>query len=542
MNNIQQFKIQTKKLIDDLKSVCENFGLGNDGNEFKIITQIFLYKFLNDRFIYEIKKIDKNLVNDTKWEEKLKSLSESDYEILLMKIPPNCARVKPEQFISTLHSKQNEANYSKIFDSTLVSISIDNSGIFSALTNDGQKISLFESLSDYIRSDSDAFCRSIINKLVGFSFENIYEEKFDFYSDIFEYLIKDYNSDSGGKYAEYFTPHAVSKIMAKCLVSNEVNNVTCYDPSAGSGTLLMNLAHQIGQDKCTIYSQDISQKSSSLLRLNLILNDLVHSIPNIVEGNTLLEPSHLDESGVQKKFDYIVANPPFKTDFSSYRDELDSKENKDRFFAGIPNIPKKDLSKMAIYQLFIQDILHCLKKNGKAAVVLPTGFLTAKSGIDKKIREYLIHKKILKGVISMPPNIFGTTGTKVSILFIDFENKASKISLIDASKLGTQIKIEKNLKTFLSQDDENLIIETFLEKKEVDNFSVSKSFDEIEENKYLLNAGRYFDIKIQYSELTKDEFSLKIKDFSHSLSELLHQSNDLDNKIASKLKNIDYDI
>ena len=156
---------------------------------------------------------------------------------------------------------------------------------------------------------------------------------FDFYAAIFEYLIKDYNTNSGGKYAEYFTPHAVSKIMANCLVNEEVSNVTCYDPSAGSGTLLMNLAHKIGEDKCSIYSQDISQKSSNLLRLNLILNDLVHSIPNIVKGNTILDPYHKEDGDLQK-FDYIVSNPPFKLDFSDFSTDLDTKENQKRFFAG----------------------------------------------------------------------------------------------------------------------------------------------------------------------------------------------------------------
>ena len=100
-----------------------------------------------------------------------------------------------------------------------------------------------------MRKDRNGFCKAIINKLVGFSFENIFDEKFDFYAGIFEYLIKDYNIDSGGKYAEYFTPHAVAKIIACCLVSKAVDNATCYDPSAGSGTLLMNLAHKIGEDK-----------------------------------------------------------------------------------------------------------------------------------------------------------------------------------------------------------------------------------------------------------------------------------------------------
>ena len=132
--------------------------------------------------------------------------------------------------------------------------------------------------------------------------------------------------------------------MASILIPEEeqgkVQNVTCYDPSAGSGTLLMSIAHAIGEDRCTIYTQDISQKSSTLLRLNLILNNLVHSIQNVIQGNTLLLPYHKDIMSLMK-FDYIVSNPPFKMDFSDYRNDLDSKENNERFFAGIPKIPKQ---------------------------------------------------------------------------------------------------------------------------------------------------------------------------------------------------------
>jgi len=155
---------------------------------------------------------------------------------------------------------------------------------------------LFDRISEYIADPSkrDDFCRAIINKLIEFSFERIFTQKYDFYATIFEYLIKDYNNDSGGKYAEYYTPHAVAKIMAAILVpaaqQGKIKNVSCYDPSAGSGTLLMNIAHAIGETRCSIYSQDISQKSSSLLRLNLILNNLVHSIPNVIQGNTVLHP------------------------------------------------------------------------------------------------------------------------------------------------------------------------------------------------------------------------------------------------------------
>ncbi len=419
MTETVAFESKTKALIDNLKSVCANYGLGNDGNEFKIITQTFLYKFLNDKFVYEIKQLDANLAEADDFEAALRDYDADEYEILMLQLSESTARLNPDQFISSLFAKQNDADFAKLFDNTLLDIARENSEIFSVITESKQKIVLFESISNYVTDNRDDFCRAIINKLVNFSFEHIFTEKFDFFATIFEYLIKDYNTNSGGKYAEYFTPHAVSKIMARCLVQDKVNNATCYDPSAGSGTLLMNLAHQIGEDKCTIYSQDISQKSSNLLRLNLILNNLVHSIPNIVKGNTISDPFHKEDNGKLKQFDYIVSNPPFKLDFSDYRDDLDTKANHERYFAGIPNVPKKKLESMAIYLLFLQHIMFSLSNTGKAAIVVPTGFITSQSGIDKKIRQKLVENKWLAGVVSMPSNIFATTGTNVSILFID---------------------------------------------------------------------------------------------------------------------------
>ncbi|MGB4960298.1 MAG: N-6 DNA methylase, partial [Saprospiraceae bacterium] len=282
MNPTIDFEKKTKNLIDDLKSVCANYGLGNDGNEFKIITQVFLYKFLNDKFAYEVKQIDSRLREAEKWETEIKKYSASDYEMLLMQLSESTARLKPEHYISYLFENQNQPRYSDLFDNTLLDIAKENNDIFSVKTDGGEKIMLFENISKYVTDKRDDFCKAIINKLVNFSFEEIFVQKFDFFATVFEYLIKDYNTNSGGKYAEYFTPHAVAKIMASCLVTEPVQSATCHDPSAGSGTLLMNLAHAIGEDKCTLYSQDISQKSSNLLRLNLILNNLVHSIPNVI--------------------------------------------------------------------------------------------------------------------------------------------------------------------------------------------------------------------------------------------------------------------
>lgn len=544
MNDTQQFTQQTKALIDDLKSVCANYGLGNDGNEFKIITQVFLYKFLNDKFVHEIKQIDDNIAQAESWEDALKSLSADEYEMLIMQLSESTAVISADHTISSLFARQNEANFADIFDATLTEIARENSDIFSVLTNGGEKIVLFENLSKYVTDQRDNFCKAIVNKLTGFSFEHIFHEKFDFYATIFEYLIKDYNTNSGGKYAEYFTPHAVSKVMARCLVPStqkgKVENVTCYDPSAGSGSLLMNLAHEIGEEKCTIYSQDISQKSSGLLRINLILNDLVHSIHNIIKGNTILEPYHKQAHGELERFDYIVSNPPFKLDFSDFSADLDSKENHERFFAGIPNVPAKKKESMAIYLMFLQHIIFSLKEGGRAAVVVPTGFITAAKGIESKIRQKLVDEKMLAGVVSMPSNIFANTGTNVSILFIDKANKED-IVLVDASNLGEKVKEGKNQKTLLSATDESQIIDTFNAKEAVDDFSVVVSYEDIQAKNYSLSAGQYFEVKIEYVDISQAEYENRLKEFDSTLGVLFSDSKNLQDEIKSGLKGLIYE-
>jgi type I restriction enzyme M protein len=542
---IQDFERKTKELIDSLKGVCASAGLGNDGNEFKIITQVFLYKFLNDKFAFEIKQLDPRIKNAPSWEKAVAALSEADFEMLQLQMAANTARLKPEHFISNLFEQQNSPDFAKLFDDTLRDIAITNNDIFSVKTDGGSKVTLFDRVSEFITDTSkrDAFCRALINKLVEFSFEHIFTQKYDFYATIFEYLIKDYNKDSGGKYAEYYTPHAVAKIMAAILVPKNqqgiVQNVTCYDPSAGSGTLLMNIAHAIGENRCSIFSQDISQKSSSLLRLNLILNNLVHSIQNVIQGNTMLHPAHKDGKDL-RRFDYIVSNPPFKMDFSDFSSDLDSKENHARFFAGIPKIPAKKKESMAIYLLFLQHIIFSLKPNGKAAVVVPTGFITAQSGIDRKIREKLVDGKMLAGVVSMPSNIFATTGTNVSILFIDKANKGDVV-LIDASNLGTTVKEGKNQKTVLSEAEEDKIIETFNAKQRVDDFSVVVSYEEIAAKNYSLSAGQYFDVKIEYTDITPAEFEAKMKGFTDNLNSLFDQSRELEGEIKKQLAGLRYE-
>ena len=540
MKNIEEIKNQTYALIDDLKKTTTENGLAGSGNEYVVIVEIFLYKFLNDKFIYEAKKENPELAEAEDFFAALDAMSEDDYEEMCDSMLDTII-LKKEHLIPFLAKRQNEDKFAELFDSTLESIASENSDIFYILNEDETRVSIMKPISDVVSGGTNkknAFCRSLIGDVASFSFENAFEAGYDFFSTIFEYLIKDYNANGGGNYAEYYTPHAIAAIMAQLLVdpSEDVKSVTCYDPSAGTGTLVIALAHVIGEQNCTVYTQDISDKSSTMMMLNLILNSMSHSLTHVIQGNTLKHPFHKNEDGSLRKFDYIVSNPPFKLDFSDYHSDLKTDSYKGRFFAGIPNIPSKNKKGMEIYLCFFQHLLYSLKEDGKAAIVVPTGFITAKSGIAFKIRKHLVdgEKSILRGVVSMPSNIFANTGTNVSVVFID-KSGVDKPILIDASKLGETIKENGNQKTKLRTEEIQQIVSTFRNKEVVEDFSVTPSFDEIKEKGYSFSAGQYFDIKIDYVDITEDEFNRRMDNFKTTLRQQFNESHRLEEEILKQL-------
>jgi len=535
---------KTKAMIDDLKSVCANYGLGNASSEYKIITEVFLYKYLNDKFLHDVKSVDSNLAKAENVEDALAKMSAGDYDFLLMKLPPATAQLKKEHLLSYLFNHKNEEKFNELFDNTLVDIANFNIDIFSVKTGSEDNIKLFDALSPFVTESNKRanFCRAMIDKLVAFSFEEAFAQKYDFFAAVFEYLIKDYNKDFG-KYAEYYTPHSIATIIAKIMVPEETKNVTVYDPAAGSGTLVLALAHEIGEENCTIYTQDISQKSNEFLRLNLILNNLVHSLGNVVHDDTLLSPQHLNKqkNGLMH-FDYIVSNPPFNMDFSDNRDTLAGDAYKERFWAGVPSIPNKKKESMSIYLMFLQHIIYSMNEGGKAAIVVPTGFLTAGTGIPKKIREYIVDNEILRGVVSMPSNIFATTGTNVSVIFLDGTKKDNNVILMDASKLGHKEKVDgKNQKTVLDPEEIEKIINTFNNAESIEDFAVVVDYDQIKEKKHSFSAGQYFEVRIEYVELSQEEFKEKIASYENELNALFVEGERLKQNILEGLKKVRYE-
>lgn len=548
-------EMKINEMIDDLQGLCSQNGLSNTAGEEDVVTGVFLYKFLNDKYMFNLKAFAKEM--DETVEELIKN--ENDELDAFYDAHPTDVVFHQEDTIEALINKTSRPDFSTLFDDALERISgYPENDKFKVETSGGEKQPLFSRITENIidRSKRNDFAVAIFGIISEekFDFTAAFNGNFDFYSTIFEYLIKNYNVASG-TYAEYFTPQSVSNIIAKILVGmSQVEDDRLYevlDCAAGSGSLVLHLANELGHGKfgnrARVYTQDVSTKSTRFLRLNMMLNGLTESLDNIVQGDSLLSPSQYninhDPSSGYKKFDYITINPPFKLDFSKTRDAIENNwAATDRFFAGIPKIPNTKKESMAIYLLFIQHVLWSLKPNGRAAIVCPTGFLTAKSGIELSIREKLIENNWLKGVVSMPSNIFANTGTNVSVLFIDKtkSDNEQNVMLIDAAKLGEKRKEGKNQRTVLRPNEIETIIKAFNNQEVIDDFSVIVTNDQMKEKNYSFSAGQYFEVKIEYVDITAEEFEAKMDKYKISLKDTFQKGHSLENSIMEQIGGLKY--
>ena len=255
----------------------------------------------------------------------------------------------------------------------------------------------------------------------------------------------------------------------------------------------------------------------------------------------MTNPSHLDGESI-RKFDFIVSNPPFNSDFSADVMAMNS-DAYGRFFAGVPKIPdgEKSKKKMLIYLPFLQHIIESLSDKGKAAVVVPEGFLSSEKKIAKEIKKKLISQNWLRGVVLMPSNIFATTGTNVGIIFIDKTRNSEDIIFVDASNLGTSVSLDEGQRTILSDMDTSKIISTFMNMSEEDGFSVIVPRSDIEKKKYSFFPGYYFPMKLQRDELTKEEFTWIVEDFKKKMIDFRLKARSLDDDIIKEMEKLVYD-
>lgn len=305
----------------------------------------------------------------------------------------------------------------------------------------------------------------------------------DILGDAYEYLMRHFATESGKSKGQFYTPSEVSRVIAKVIGISPANTVaatTAYDPTCGSGSLLLKVAAQSGKH-ITLEGQEKDVTTAGLARMNMILHDFPTA--SILQGNTLAAPKFKDGERL-RTYDYVVANPPF-SDKTWSTGLIPASDTFQRFVWGVP--PKKQGD-----YAYLLHIIRSMKGTGKAACILPHGVLF-RGNAEAVIRRELVRSGYLKGIIGLPANLFYGTGIPACILVLDKENATARkgIFMIDASK-GFMKDGNKNR---LREQDIHRIVDTFARQAEISRYSRLVPLDEIadEKNDYNLNLPRYID-------------------------------------------------
>ncbi len=329
----------------------------------------------------------------------------------------------------------------------------------------------------------------------GLNFSNNRAEGDDILGDAYEYLMRHFATESGKSKGQFYTPAEVSRIMAKVIGINEAErqDQTIYDPTCGSGSLLLKAADEAPRG-VTIYGQEMDNATTALARMNMILHD--NATAEIWQDNTLANPHFRNADGSLKTFDFVVANPPFST--KAWSNGFDPENDLyGRFEYGIPPRKNGDYA-------FLLHILRSLKSTGKGAVILPHGVLF-RGNVEGKIRKNIIRRGYIKGIIGLPPNLFYGTGIPACIIVLDKENAPGRtgIFMIDASKGfvkdGNKNRlrhqdIRKIVDVFTAATVETQVVETQdLASLRRPRYARMVSHAEIEAQDYNLNIPRYID-------------------------------------------------
>jgi type I restriction enzyme M protein len=301
------------------------------------------------------------------------------------------------------------------------------------------------------------------------------QTELDVLGDAYEYLIGKFASGAGKKAGEFYTPQEVSIVLAKLVTTGKNKLRSVYDPTCGSGSLLLRVAKEV-KEVSSFYGQELNRTTYNLARMNMILHGVHYRKFDIKQEDTLEYPQHIDQ-----RFEAIVANPPFSANWSA--NQLFMSDDRFSQYGKLAPKSKADYA-------FVQHMVHHLAENGSMAIVLPHGALF-RGGAEEHIRKYLIQEKnFLDTVIGLPANIFyGTSIPTCILVFKKCRENPEDILFIDASEHYEKVKTQN----ILTQENIEKIISTFRERKTEDKYSYLAAISEVEENDYNLNIPRYVD-------------------------------------------------
>jgi type I restriction enzyme M protein len=354
----------------------------------------------------------------------------------------------------------------------------------------------------------------ILNHLDKIDFE-IGNTDSDVLGDAYEYLIAQFASGAGKKAGEFYTPQEVSKILAKIVTSGKEKLKSVYDPTCGSGSLLLRVAKEV-KEVSQFYGQELNRTTYNLARMNMIMHDVHYKKFDIKQEDTLEKPQHID-----KRFEAIVANPPFSAKWSA--NNLFMSDERFNQYGKLAPKSKADYA-------FVTHMIHHLDDNGTLAVVLPHGALF-RGGAEGHIREYLIREKnYLDAVIGLPANIFYGTGIPTSIMVFKKSRNTKDILFIDASEHFEKVKTQNVLR----KEHIEKIISTYGNRNTEDKYSYLASPEELIENEYNLNIPRYVDTFEEEEPVDLDAVSNELKSLGNNISETDKTISDFCNELNIK--------
>lgn len=453
-------KTTSQDVIKVIWKACDTFRGTMDSSKYKdfILTMLFV-KYVSDFYKEKLEELKIKFVNN---EDRIqKSLKREKFQL-----DPTCT-------FDVIYENRNAENIGEIINKVLMKIEDDNKekleGIFRNIDfNSESELGRTKERNATLKHLIEDFAADELNLRPSMLDGN------DVIGDAYEFLIANFASDAGKKGGEFYTPGQVSSLLAKLVGAKDGDRI--YDPTCGSGSLLIKAAKEVGTPNFRLYGQERNGQTQALATMNMFLHEINDAV--IEWGDTLRNPLHLENERLMK-FDRIVSNPPFSLDKWGAEDL--TSDIYGRFKMGLPPKSKGDYA-------FISHMLASLNENGTAGIILPHGVLF-RGASEGKIRKQIIENNWLDAVVGLPGNLFFGTGITACILIFKKNRINNNVVFIDASN---EYEKGKNQNVLRNEDIEK-IIEICNNRKELHKYCHIANFNEIEENGFNLNIPRYVD-------------------------------------------------